>query len=167
MKAMNVLSIGKLSQQSGVNIETIRYYEKIGVMPAPGRSAGGFRVYEPDHLKRLSFVRRSRQLGFSLDEIRNLLRLVDGHGHTCAEVHALMLSHLAEIRRKIRDLRRLQRAMAEMAARWANTLKAKCTSKFVPLPGVSPGCVIDHQAALNGGARLGDKRQVIGCFRPV
>jgi len=124
MKAMDVLSIGKLSKQSGVNIETIRYYEKIGVMPAPGRSAGGFRIYEPDHLKRLSFVRRGRQLGFSLDEIRNLLRLVDGHGHTCAEVHALMLSHLAEIRRKIRDLRRLQRAMAEMAA--------QCSGESVP-----------------------------------
>jgi MerR family mercuric resistance operon transcriptional regulator len=126
MKAMDVLSIGKLSQQSGVNIETIRYYEKIGVMPAPGRSTGGFRVYEPDHLKRVSFVRRSRQLGFSLDEIRNLLRLVDGHGHTCAEVHALMLSHLAEIRRKIRDLRRLQRAMAEMAARCSGESVPEC-----------------------------------------
>jgi MerR family mercuric resistance operon transcriptional regulator len=126
MKAMDVLSIGKLSEQSGVNIETIRYYEKIGVMPAPGRSAGGFRVYEPDDLKRLSFVRRSRQLGFSLDEIRNLLRLVDGHGHTCAEVLALMLSHLAEIRRKIRDLRRLQLAMAEMAARCSGDSVPEC-----------------------------------------
>ena len=126
MKAMDVLSIGKLSQQSGVNIETIRYYEKIGVMPAPGRSTGGFRIYEPDHLKRLSFVRRSRLLGFSLDEIRSLLRLVDGHGHTCAEVHALMLSHLAEIRRKIRDLRRLQRAMAEMAARCSGESVPEC-----------------------------------------
>ena len=82
MKAMDALTIGNLSKQSGVNIETIRYYEKIGVMPAPGRSAGGFRIYEPDHLKRLSFVRRGRLLGFSLDEIRSLLRLVDGHGHT-------------------------------------------------------------------------------------
>ena len=126
MKAMDVLSIGKLSQQSGVNIETIRYYEKIGVMPAPGRSAGRFRIYGPDHIKRLGFVRRSRQLGFSLDEIRNLLRLVDGHGHTCAEVHALMLSHLAEIRRKIRDLRRLQRAMAEMAARCSGESVPEC-----------------------------------------
>ena len=124
MKAMDSFLIGKLSKQSGVNIETIRYYEKIGVMPAPGRNAGGFRIYGPDHLKRLSFVRRSRQLGFSLDEIRNLLRLVDGHAHTCAEVHALMLSHLAEIRRKIRDLRRLQRAMAEMAA--------QCSGESVP-----------------------------------
>jgi MerR family transcriptional regulator, mercuric resistance operon regulatory protein len=126
MKAMDVLSIGKLSKQSGVNIETIRYYEKIGVMPAPGRSAGGFRIYEPDHLKRLSFVRRSRLLGFSLDEIRSLLRLVDGHCHTCAEVHALMLSHLAEIRGKIRDLRRLQRAMAEMAARCSGESVPEC-----------------------------------------
>jgi MerR family mercuric resistance operon transcriptional regulator len=126
MKAMDVLSIGKLSKQSGVNIETIRYYEKIGVMPAPGRSAGGFRVYGPDHLKRLSFVRRCRLLGFSLDEIRSLLRLVDGHGHTCVEVHALMLSHLAEIRRKIRDLRRLQRAMAEMAARCSGESVPEC-----------------------------------------
>jgi MerR family mercuric resistance operon transcriptional regulator len=126
MKAMDAFLIGKLSKQSGVNIETIRYYEKIGVMPAPGRNAGGFRIYGPDHLKRLSFVRRSRQLGFSLDEIRNLLRLVDGHGHTCAEVHALMLSHLAEIRRKIRDLRRLQRAMAEMAARCSGESVPEC-----------------------------------------
>ena len=124
MKVMDSFLIGKLSKQSGVNIETIRYYEKIGVMPAPGRNAGGFRIYEPDHLKRLSFVRRCRLLGFSLDEIRSLLRLVDGHGHTCAEVHALMLSHLAEIRRKIRDLRRLQRAMAEMAA--------QCSGESVP-----------------------------------
>jgi MerR family transcriptional regulator, mercuric resistance operon regulatory protein len=126
MKAMDALTIGNLSKQSGVNIETIRYYEKIGVMPAPRRSVGGFRIYGPDHIKRLGFVRRSRQLGFSLDEIRNLLRLVDGHGHTCAEVHALMLSHLAEIRRKIRDLRRLQRAMAEMAARCSGESVPEC-----------------------------------------
>jgi MerR family mercuric resistance operon transcriptional regulator len=126
MKAMDSFLIGNLSKQSGVNIETIRYYEKIGVMPAPGRNAGGFRIYEPDHLKRLSFVRRGRQLGFSLDEIRSLLRLVDGHGYTCAEVHALMLSHLAEIRRKIRDLRRLQRAMAEMAARCSGESVPEC-----------------------------------------
>ena len=73
------LSIGALSKQSGVNIETVRYYEKIGIMPAPARSAGGYRVYTSEHLKRLGFVRRGRQLGFSLDELRGLLRMVDGH----------------------------------------------------------------------------------------
>jgi MerR family mercuric resistance operon transcriptional regulator len=118
------LSIGALSKESGVNIETIRYYERIGVMPAPARSAGGYRMYAPDHLKRLRFVRRGRELGFSLDELRGLLHLVDGHAYTCAEVHALMLKHLTEVRRKIADLRRLERVMASMAA--------QCTEDRVP-----------------------------------
>lgn len=126
MKSRNGLSIGMLSKESDVNIETIRYYEKIGVMPAPGRSAAGYRIYGPDHLKRLSFVRRGRQLGFSLDEIRGLLRLVDGHAHTCAEIHALTLNHIAEIRRKIADLKRLQRVMADMAAQCSGERAPEC-----------------------------------------
>ena len=68
------LGIGALSERTGVHIETIRYYERIGIMPAPPRSAGGQRVYDASHLKRLAFVRRSRELGFSLDEFRELLR---------------------------------------------------------------------------------------------
>lgn len=126
MKATDALSIGKLSKRSGVNIETIRYYEKIGVMPAPDRSASGYRVYGADHLKRLSFVRRSRQLGFSLDEIRGLLRLVDGHACACAEVQALTLNHVDEIRRKIADLKRLERVMAEMAAQCSGERALEC-----------------------------------------
>src|SRR5579885_1189843 len=101
MKAADGLPIGALSKESGVNIETIRYYERIGVMPKPRRSAGGYRIYGPDHLKRLTFVRRGRELGFSLDELRGLLLLVDGHAYTCAEVHALAVEHVAAIRRKI------------------------------------------------------------------
>lgn len=120
------LSIGALSKQSGVNIETIRYYEKIGVMPAPPRSAGGYRLYAPDHLKRLGFVRRGRQLGFSLDELRGLLQLVDGHAYTCAEVHALTLKHLTEVRRKIADLRRLEHVMADMVAQCTEDLVPEC-----------------------------------------
>lgn len=116
MKVAEGLSIGSLSQQSGVNIETIRYYEKIGVMPKPGRSTGGYRVYGPEHVKRLHFVRRGRELGFSLDELRGLLRLVDGHSYTCAEVHALTVEHLEDIRQKIADLKRLERVMSNMAA---------------------------------------------------
>jgi MerR family mercuric resistance operon transcriptional regulator len=99
-----------------VNIETIRYYEKIGVMPKPGRSAGGYRVYGQDHVKRLHFVRRGRELGFSLDELRRLLILVDGHSYTCAEVHALTVEHLKDIQQKISGLRRLERVMSDMAA---------------------------------------------------
>lgn len=124
MKQNKELSIGGLSERSGVNIETIRYYEKIGVMPEPARSAGGFRIYAAEHVRRLHFVRRGRELGFSLDELRDLLRLVDGHAYTCGEVHALTIQHLADIRQKIKDLRRLERVMSDMAAR--------CTGGQVP-----------------------------------
>ena len=124
MKVAEGLSIGSLSQQSGVNIETIRYYEKIGVMPKPGRSAGGYRVYGPEHVKRLHFVRRGRELGFTLDEVRGLLRLVDGHSYTCAEVHALTVGHLEDIRQKIADLKRLERVMSDMAS--------SCTRDQIP-----------------------------------
>jgi MerR family mercuric resistance operon transcriptional regulator len=124
MKMTEGLSIGVLSERSGVNIETIRYYEKIGVMPSPARSAGGYRIYGAEHVRRLHFVRRGRELGFSLDELRGLLHLVDGHAYTCGEVHALTVKHLTDIRQKIADLRRLERVMSEMAAR--------CTADQVP-----------------------------------
>lgn len=124
MTQTDEFSIGILSERSGVNVETIRYYEKIGVMPIPARSAAGYRVYDLDHLRRLHFVRRGRELGFSLDELRGLLHLVDGHAYTCGEVHELTIRHLADIRQKIRDLRRLEKVMSEMAA--------QCTRNKVP-----------------------------------
>ena len=111
------LAIGALSRRSGVNIETIRFYERIGILPKPPRTQGGHRVYSRDHLKRLSFVRRSRELGFTLDEVRGLLELVDGGRYTCAEVKTITLNHLADIRRKIADLRRLERTLSDMAGK--------------------------------------------------
>jgi Predicted transcriptional regulators len=111
------LSIGALSKRTGVNIETIRFYERVGILPKPPRSAGGHRIYSQELSLRLSFVRRSRELGFSLDEIRGLLQLVDGGRYTCAEVKAITLDHLADIRRKIADLRRLERTLADVAAK--------------------------------------------------
>ena len=124
MKLAKGLSIGALSKSTGVNIETIRYYEKIGLMPAPGRTAGGFRAYREDHVKRLTFIRRGRELGFSPADVRGLLQLVDGHAYTCAQMRALTLQHLAKTRRKIADLRRLERVMSETAA--------KCTGRRIP-----------------------------------
>jgi MerR family transcriptional regulator, mercuric resistance operon regulatory protein len=108
---------GALAARTGCNIETIRYYEKIGLLPPPPRSVGGHRIYGRDLVKRLNFVRRSRDLGFTLEEIRELLRLVDGGTHTCGEVEQLARDHVREIRRKIADLRRLQRVLETMAAR--------------------------------------------------
>ena len=115
MKQTEGFSIGVLSERSGVNIETIRYYEKIGIMPSPARSSGGYRIYGLENVRRLHFVRRGRELGFSLEELRGLLHLVDGHTFTCAQVHSLTVQHLKDIRQKIADLRRLERVMSEMA----------------------------------------------------
>src|SRR5262249_57308386 len=83
------LTIGALSKRTRVNIETIRFYERAGILPKPPRSAGGHRLYGQDLLMRLGFVRRSRELGFSLDEVRGLLRLVDRGHSTCATVPAI------------------------------------------------------------------------------
>lgn len=110
------MTIGPLSEQTGCNIETIRYYERIGIMPPPPRTAGGHRVYREEHLKRLTFIRRSRELGFTLDQVRNLLLLVDGGNFTCDEVKATTLKHADDVRRKIADLKKLERVLKEMVS---------------------------------------------------
>ena len=120
------LSRGSLGKQTGVNIETIRYYEKIGLMPDPVRSSGGYRIYDHSHLKRLSFVRRSRELGFTLHEIRELLELVDGGDYTCAEVRDRTIVHLEEVAQKIRDLQKMQRTLKTMAAKCDGGLVPEC-----------------------------------------
>lgn len=109
--------IGVLSTETGVNIETIRYYERIGLMPAPPRTQGRQRIYDVHHLGRLTFIRRSRELGFSLDQIRALLGLAGTHALTCAEVKGLAEQHIADIRLKIKDLKRLERILSDLAAR--------------------------------------------------
>ena len=108
--------IGEISRRTGVNIETIRYYERIEVMPKPKRSEGGQRLYNESQLNRLGFIKRSRELGFSLKEICALLTLVDSGEMTCGEVHALTIEHLKEVRSKIADLRKLERALKNLAA---------------------------------------------------
>lgn len=108
--------IGAMSVGTGVNIEMIRYYEQIELMPKPDRTAGGNRQYTHHHLQRLSFIKRSRDLGFSIDEIRAMLRMVDHKGVSCSEVHAMTMQHLAAVKDKIRHLKKLERALTAMAA---------------------------------------------------
>jgi MerR family transcriptional regulator, mercuric resistance operon regulatory protein len=111
------LAIGAVSRDTGVHIETIRYYERIGLLPEPPRSQGRHRVYDDTHRQRLVFIRRSRELGFSLDEIRILLGLARNHKLTCDEVKALTERHVTDIRHKIRDLKKLERVLGDLAAR--------------------------------------------------
>ncbi len=103
-------SIGKLSSETGVNIETIRYYEKVGLMPEPFRSDGGHRIYDEQHQARLLFVRRCRDLGFPLEDIRDLLALAD-EGEPCASMQPALDAQLALVRAKIDALRAMEEAL--------------------------------------------------------
>jgi MerR family mercuric resistance operon transcriptional regulator len=123
-KERRELSIGELSRLTGVNIETVRYYERIGMMPPPPRTASGRRVYDATHRRTLAFIRRSRELGFSLDEIRALIRLGGPEKATCREVREVAAHHLEDIRAKIVDLRKLERLLAKTVA--------QCSGKMVP-----------------------------------
>lgn len=110
------LTRGVVSKLTGCNIETIRYYERIGLMPDPARSEGGHRIYSDDQVRRLMFIRRCRELGFRVEQIRELLRLVDGGDYTCEEVRVITVDHLDDVGRKIADLRKIQTTLRAMAA---------------------------------------------------
>jgi MerR family mercuric resistance operon transcriptional regulator len=107
-------SIGEAARESGVAVETIRYYERVGVVPGPQRSGTGRRVYSEGEIARLRLIKHCRDLGFSLVDSRALLALSETSVTPCAEVKAIAEGHLAEVQRKIRDLRGLENALADL-----------------------------------------------------
>jgi MerR family mercuric resistance operon transcriptional regulator len=109
---VEAMPIGELSRRTGCNIETIRYYERIGLIPAPPRR-GRYRFYGSEDIGRLAFVRRARELGFTLDEVRALLGLSVGGQASCADARNLAASHLKDVRARIADLRRMERVLAD------------------------------------------------------
>jgi len=102
------LTIGDLARATDTKVETIRYYEQIGLLPQPARTGGNYRSYAAEHFTRLAFIRRARKLGFSLDQIRELLSLADQKDRTCSDVDAIAMAHLAEVDAKIDALQRLR-----------------------------------------------------------
>jgi len=113
---MKSLSIGKLSNATGVNIETIRYYEREKILPVAVRDSGGRRIYDEEDVKRLHFIHKCRGLGFSLKEINSLLSLVISGVYTCKEINDLTLVHASQVSEKIADLRRMESVLLDMAA---------------------------------------------------
>jgi DNA-binding transcriptional MerR regulator len=107
-------AIGDLARQTGTKVETIRWYERDGIMPAPLRSSGGHRLYTPAHRDRLAFIRHARELGFPLDDVRRLLRLADDPERSCDQADAIARSHLAAIRSRITRLRALEAELSRM-----------------------------------------------------
>lgn len=133
---MRDLTIGKIARATGVHLETVRYYERIGLMPEPVRTAGGYRSYGSEHVRRLSFIRRARELGFGIKDIKALLALVQPSDASCATVKTLTSAHLDDVRAKISDLRRLESILARTVD--------QCSG------GVSPTCpVLDMLSHIN------------------
>ena len=120
------VTIGSLAKAVGVNLETIRYYERIGLMPAPARTSSGHRSYATEHAQRLAFIRRGRELGFTIDDIRALLALAVPGVVSCAEVRELASAHLATVRTKLADLARLEAILAGTVDRCSGAPDPAC-----------------------------------------
>jgi MerR family mercuric resistance operon transcriptional regulator len=107
-------SRGQLAQSTGVKGETIRFYEKRGLLDAPARTAGGHRIYTEDHAARLKFIRRCRELGFAISEIDGLLGLADAQEKTCEQVRQTTAAHLNDVKNKIKDLKKMERTLKDL-----------------------------------------------------
>ena len=116
------MKIGEIAKRTGLKIETVRFYESEGLIDPPLRSGGNYRLYDQSHLNRLSFVKRSRDLGFTLDQVRELLRLADNPRGSCAEVDAMAVQQIAAIDRKLADLQTLREEVARWGHRDATTI---------------------------------------------
>lgn len=108
------MKIGELAQATSTIVETIRYYEREGLLPAPARTDGNYRVYGPKHVERLNFVRHCRCLDMTLDEIRTLLHFRDAPGEDCGEVNQLLDDHILHVAARIRELRALERELKRL-----------------------------------------------------
>ena len=120
------MKIGELSKATGTNIETIRYYERIGLLPAPARTDANYRSYGTGHRSRLSFVRHSRELGFTIEEIRSLLDLSDHPDRDCTDADRIATRHLQQVEEKIAQLTLLRDELSRIVGRCRGGIAADC-----------------------------------------
>lgn len=120
------MKIGELAKATATKVETVRFYEKAGLLPPPARTDANYRSYGPAHLRRLSFIRRARDLGFSLDAVRDLLALADDRGKPCNAVDAIASGHLAEVERKIADLSAMREELTRVIGSCRHNTVADC-----------------------------------------
>ncbi len=120
------MRIGELAEASGCHFETIRYYEKLGLLPKPLRSPSGYRAYRADDVARVRFIARGRALGFSLDEVRSLLELGESPDLSCDDVDTLARHHLQEVRAKLAQLQRMEAELVATVDRCRGGQRASC-----------------------------------------
>ena len=121
------MKISDAASASGCHLETIRYYERIGLIPTPARTGRGYRHYSTDDVERLRFITRGRDLGFSLDEIRSLLRLDQDSGLACEEATEVARRHLRRVEARIQDLRRVAIELERTIGSCRGGVRAQCT----------------------------------------
>lgn len=120
------MRIGELARACDCSVETIRYYESVGLLSAPRRAANGYRIYSDEHRKWLQFVRRSRDLGLPQDEVRLLIEIACDESAACEDVYALLSSHVQQISTRIRELKQLEKSLTRLRARCADGKSKKC-----------------------------------------
>lgn len=148
-----MLSIGKLSAATGVKVPTIRYYEEIGLLPEAERSAGNQRLYRKEHQERLAFIRHSRELGFPLDDIRELLSLSDRPDMSCAAADVIASRQLAAVKDRIARLQALQQELERMLTQCAQGTISGC--KVIEVLSNHENCLHPHHGEGNHPARAG------------
>lgn len=120
------ITIGGLAKATGTKAETIRFYEKIGILAKPTRTAGNYRTYDEEHVRRLTFIRRARDLGFPLDTVRLLLSLVDQPERSCAAVDEIVVQQLHDVEQRIADLQRLREELDRLSHECKGGRVAEC-----------------------------------------
>ena len=147
MTAAPAHSIGAASRQTGCSVPTIRYYEEVGLLPAAPRTGGNQRHYDAAALRRLAFIRRCRDFGFTIEQVRELVGLVDRPGRNCVEVRDVAQAHLEEVQKKLADLRSLQASLSAFVcncnAACAGGPAVDCTileDLAMPIPKAAASC---------------------------
>ncbi|OFX01985.1 MAG: hypothetical protein A3D94_10170 [Alphaproteobacteria bacterium RIFCSPHIGHO2_12_FULL_66_14] len=116
MSALATIAVGALVEQAGVDIATLRFYERLGLIDKPRRTAGGLQLYRTSDIARVIFIRRTLELGFSTESIRELLAMTEDSSHACRDVHEVAARHLLDIRRRLDDLARLEKMLAPLVS---------------------------------------------------
>ncbi|WP_299437909.1 helix-turn-helix domain-containing protein [uncultured Rhodospira sp.] len=120
------MNIGTVARLTGTKVDTVRYYERIGLLPTPARTGGNQRVYDREHLRRLAFVRGARRLGFTLDEVRELIALGGEADRPCTDIHAVATRHLLAVDEKIAHLHRLRDELAQLMEQCEGGVVERC-----------------------------------------
>jgi Cu(I)-responsive transcriptional regulator len=148
------LTIGKIADATGTKVETVRYYERIGLLPPPRRTSGNYRSYDAEHFSRLAFIRRSRDLGFTIEQIKELLGLADQKERSCGAVDAIARQHLREVERKIADLERLAQELRQLSEQCRGGTIAECRILEALSPEPQPAATGVASAVLLAGLVL-------------